>query len=288
MKKLITAISKQALTVLSLTIIAFAAHAQKLPKIQTASVYAPDNIKIDGTPAEWNGKFQADNDPDRVKYTISNDDKNLYIIVRARAIFAGEKLMRGGLTLTIRPMTVKTSNKKAPDDVAITYPLQTNKQDLDKIVNSSKYFQVLKNDTAANKQKIDSLQKALTKMAFTAFNEIKVEGVKEINEPVMSVYNENGIRCAEGFGHRMEFTFEMAIPLKYLAADINSDGKFRYNIKLGETPELDPFGGVVNRAIAPPVMMINGAPAAERAPDSDNEFMYGVVDFWAEYTLAKK
>jgi len=283
MKKLIAFTIKKALPILLLAIITFAAYSQKLPKIQTASLYAPDNIKIDGTPAEWNNKFQADNDPDRIKYTLSNDDKNLYIIVRARALFAGEKLMRGGLTLTIRPMAIKTSSKKAPGDVAITYPLTKDKKVLDNIVFTSNIFQVLKSDTAANKKKIDSLQLALKKMASAAFTEIKVEGVKEIPEPVMSVYNETGVRSAVGFGHRMEFTFELAIPLKYLAANINNEGKLRYNIRLGETPELDPFGGVVDRSA--PMPTVNGR---ELTPDNDNGYMYGVVDFWGEYTLAKK
>ena len=59
------------------------AAAQKLPKVQRASLYAPENIKVDGMLNEWDDKLQAYNYATDVYYTISNDDKNLYITLKA-------------------------------------------------------------------------------------------------------------------------------------------------------------------------------------------------------------
>ena len=57
--------------------------AQKLPKIQDVNQRAPSNMKIDGKPAEWNDQFLAYNTNVEVFYTLSNDDKNLYLALRA-------------------------------------------------------------------------------------------------------------------------------------------------------------------------------------------------------------
>lgn len=51
--------------------------AQKLPGVQTSSLWAPENLKIDGKTTEWNGTFQAYNKAADIFYTISNDDKNI-------------------------------------------------------------------------------------------------------------------------------------------------------------------------------------------------------------------
>src|SRR5260221_3908569 len=84
------------------TTISAIANAQKLPKVQRISVRAPKNIKIDGTSREWeNDTFRAYNASDRIYYTMSNDDHNLYLIVRATGVFEDDKVIRGGVTLTI-------------------------------------------------------------------------------------------------------------------------------------------------------------------------------------------
>lgn len=44
---------------------------QKLPSEQKESIYAPTNVKIDGKPAEWTGKFQAKNSATMLTYVIS-------------------------------------------------------------------------------------------------------------------------------------------------------------------------------------------------------------------------
>lgn len=60
---------------------------------------------------------------------------------------------------------------------------------------------------------------------------IEVEGIKEI-DPVISIYNEEKIKVAAVFDSQLSYTYEMAIPLKYLKLNINYPVKFRYNVKL--------------------------------------------------------
>ncbi len=46
---------------------------QKLPNIQTASLRASANIKVDGKAAEWGNKLEAYNNTTEVFYTLAND-----------------------------------------------------------------------------------------------------------------------------------------------------------------------------------------------------------------------
>lgn len=70
------------------------AFAQKLPKVQTTSVWAPPNIKIDGKTTEWNDRFQAHNTGNHVFYTLSNDNKNLYLALRMEDLDGDNRYLR--------------------------------------------------------------------------------------------------------------------------------------------------------------------------------------------------
>src|ERR1700709_19758 len=76
-----------------------AANAQKLPNVQQGEMRATTNIKIDGKTNEWN--FVAYNKNTEVYYTIANDDADLYLIVKAVKPDIVDKLIFGGLTLTV-------------------------------------------------------------------------------------------------------------------------------------------------------------------------------------------
>ncbi|MBC7401019.1 MAG: hypothetical protein H7289_13850, partial [Mucilaginibacter sp.] len=76
MKNFNTNLFKLLLPALFLSVIA---NAQKLPKVQTASIAAPTNIKIDGKATEWGNKFQAFNRTTEVYYTLSNSATKLYL-----------------------------------------------------------------------------------------------------------------------------------------------------------------------------------------------------------------
>ena len=103
-----TIVRRTKLIMLILTLNAYFANGQKLPKIQEKSIYAPQNIQVNGKSSEWNNTFQAYNKAVEIFYTISNDDKNIYLTVMAKQRDVVDKIIRGGLTFTIN----KETNKK--------------------------------------------------------------------------------------------------------------------------------------------------------------------------------
>lgn len=74
---------------------------QKLPNVQTGSLRAPVAIKIDGQISEWDNKLQAHNSVDDIRYTISNDDENLYLTLVAPYKEPCRKALRAGITFSI-------------------------------------------------------------------------------------------------------------------------------------------------------------------------------------------
>lgn len=87
--------------------------------------------------------------------------------------------------------------------------------------------------------------------------------------------------AAARFDNMMKYTYELAIPLKYLKTAINS-GKLKYNIKLKSAK---PVMNQNPNVLAPPVAVgADGAPVV----NYDMEYLNGQTDFSGEYTLSEK
>src|SRR4051812_6120351 len=76
-------------------------QAQKLPNVQEAALRAPATIKIDGRLNEWKDSLQAYNKATQVYYTVSNDDENLYLAVKADEPRVITKIIDVGITFMI-------------------------------------------------------------------------------------------------------------------------------------------------------------------------------------------
>ena len=96
----------------------FDVSAQKLPNIQQTSIRAPASIKIDGKATEWRDEFQAYNKATEIYYTISNDSEKLYLTVQAIDLDIINKIVCGGITLTING----TGKMKDQGGKVITFP----------------------------------------------------------------------------------------------------------------------------------------------------------------------
>src|ERR1700744_2117622 len=95
------------------------AQAQKLKQVQDGSMRAPANIKIDGKLTEWDDTFKAYNNTTDIYYTVCNDDKNLYLIVKAGTQWIGNKVLAGGINFAIN-----TANKKKEEGAyTVVFPL---------------------------------------------------------------------------------------------------------------------------------------------------------------------
>ena len=263
--------------IIMIAIVPLTSNAQKLPNIQTASLRAPDNIKIDGKTTEWNDKFQAYNTANRFFYTLSNDDDNLYLSLSTNDEYVFSKIMYGGITLTIQLPVEKTDKRStAVKNVAITYPpiVKPLKGPIIDIDKSLRRF-VKNNDTTkiAPKKKLDSLCSVIDDKMNNLFKEIRVEGIDDVQDTLISIYNSEGMKVSAHYNSRLQYVYELAIPLKYLGVAIKSGVKFRYNIKLSGRPESASHLVVEN-------------PMAFYGPDY--LYVYTPSDFWGVYNLAKK
>lgn len=246
---------------LNLSLIAWS---QKIPKVQKDGLLCPNNLKVDGQATEWDNKFQAYDTNNRIFYTIANDDKKLYLIIQSNDINVNDKILTGGVTLTLRV------DKK---DVTITYPTAEDAQKSLRIRSSSRMYIDLRKHPIVNKSKIDSLINIANRAIDTTFKNIRVTGIPEITDPYIPIYNEKNIVLRAKFSEDMKYTYEISLPINIIGlSDINKSN-FRYNIRLDGMPMTSANG------IAPPV---------SAAPSQEYLYMNTPTNFWGEYTLAKK
>jgi hypothetical protein len=291
--KSLQAISKNLLAALLLTGIHLSSQAQKLNNIQENGVLAPAHVKIDGNLREWDDTFQAYNKTTGIYYTMANDDKNLYFIMKSTDQVINNKFIAGGIDITINT----TGKKKEKDAYVIEYPLVDMAGLRKQVISMRSNTQAPRQDGAMTG--MDSAMIAMRRRALSNIKELKLTGfAADVPDSVISVYNEYSIKTGVDYDARGNLTCEIAIPLKYLHLNGND---FAYNIKLngldvvalmhpGMNTAMDNAmsgmggGGGVN------VTNINTAnmpPGAARAM-SDMQNMISPTDFWGKYTIVKK
>ncbi|MXV17028.1 hypothetical protein [Hufsiella ginkgonis] len=288
------------------SMVAVSSFAQKLPDQQEVSLRPPANIKIDGKATEWPA-FQAYNKSTSLFYTITNDDDNLYLAVQSTNSGITNKIMRGGLTFTVNT----TGKKKEKEGISIMFPVPP-KNDMMSMMQGMRTAMggaggpggrpgqtVImggppSGDPAAMMKRADSIMYEMNRQQIDKLKDIKVFGIKDITDSLLSIYNEEGIKARALFDGNRNYTYELAIPLKYLSITTNNPKEFTYNIKLnGMQLNLPPPPPSMAGGGAPTVV-INGAPMGGGGmrmggPGGiDFMSMFSVTDFWGKYTLAKK
>ena len=249
------------------TCIGLSANAQKLPNVQSVGVYAPANVKVDGTAAEWN-QLQAYNKNTSLYYTMANNNDNLYLAIRTTDFVAMDKLIAGGLTLTIMGKN---------GAITFTSPITSGpiRSNISKAVRGSETI-------------TDSLLNKLNKELTSNLKEADLKGIAAIPDLTISVYNEYGIKVASQLGLDKDYTCEIAIPLKYVNAIIADAGSFNYNVMINGVKmnivTSTRNGEVVNSQSAEMASImanikINGSSVME---------LSSPTDFSGTYTLIKK
>lgn len=247
------------------------ASAQKQPKTQKAGVRAPADIKIDGTITEWPYNLQAFNSSSRVYYTVSNDDANLYLTLRSTGLSAALKILEGGLTFT-----VKTKN----NNVSVTYPTGNERKKIQSIVDISYHYDDVSKDTTANRKTIDSIRLAVNGRIDELFTGIKVTGIKEITTPAIPLQNSYGIQAKAQYNNRIQYIYELAIPLKYLGLSIDNPEKFKYSIILNPIWSQE----VIIAGKLPPPILIRDAGTL---PDAEYLYNNSPSNMGGDYILIK-
>ncbi|OCX53677.1 hypothetical protein BEL04_05115 [Mucilaginibacter sp. PPCGB 2223] len=204
------------------------ATAQK-KDVQPANLRAPEGIKIDGKLAEWGYDLQAYNKTTKIYYTMANDDKNLYLVVKVKDKIDITKTLGGGISLTINT----ADKKKDKDAFVITFPMPPPRASGGR--NAMRGMRGGFGGFGANQSQtqaqIDSASRATHKTALGLIREIGILGFKDITDSTISIYNEYGIKAAAGFDDEDAFVSELSIPLKLLALNADDPKEFAYNIK---------------------------------------------------------
>jgi hypothetical protein len=273
------------------------ANAQKLSSVQEVGVLPPANIKIDGKLNEWNDTFQAYNKSTMLYYTLANDDKNLYLAIKCSSQVASSKIIAGGISFI-----VNSAGKKSDKDAGIViFPVANISGGLD-LARSIKPVGATGGPTA-----IDTIEtNILHKEAISAAKEVKLQGIKEITDSVVSVYNDYGIKAALNYDAKWNLVYELAIPIKYL--NIKEGVPFAYSIKLNGiqtnnnqpvAPSLSTGGGAIGNpdrdtrvqtVTFVPTTVGPGSAGGRGAtsPMDDMQSMTYPTDFWGKYILVKK
>jgi hypothetical protein len=260
------------------------AGAQKLPNVQTESVKAPADIKIDGKVDEWNNQFKAYNHSTEVYYTLSNDDQHLYLALQATIPDVVNKIIAGGITLTIQ----KSDKKNDKRGVSITYPIyeKNNRPTLGITHRVSMENGVTHTETSSPPMN-DSTINARNKQLRDKSKYIGVTGLPGL-DTLISIYNENGIRTGQLMDSKGAYTYELSVDLKLLGLSANEVSKFAYHLVLNGVNGGDAVVKIKSAdGSAPTPEMQNMANEMMAKMNAANGGMMTPTDFWGEYTLAK-
>ncbi|RYF25807.1 MAG: hypothetical protein EOO42_03040 [Flavobacteriales bacterium] len=214
-------------TYLLFVIFGFDAVAQKLPDIQSSKITAPTSVRMDGKLQEWNG-FAAENRRADLFYTIANDEKNLYLVIKATNNEAITKIMSGGVSFTVNTK----GRKKEGDGYTITYPTIV-RNSVGRTGGQGQNRQRMgQGRTEQTQVQRDSLALVQRKAQLAGIKEIKISGFKNIPDSLVSIYNEHGIKAVGKMDEQGAYVYEMAIPFALMDVNINDVKEFAYQIKL--------------------------------------------------------
>jgi hypothetical protein len=186
----------------------------------------------------------------------------------------------GGLTFTVNT----SGNKKDKNGVSIMFPFLSEKTKKNAIGRAMSGLKSWKRETnpEIRKRQMDSVSYAMNRKEIDKLKEIRVTGIKEIQDTVISIYNEQDILARALFEDQNTYTYELAFPLKYLNLSAKNAKTFIYNITLNGI-----LSGLGDRG--PGIMMTGseGGKGIIGPGGMDVRALALPTDFWGKYTLAK-
>jgi hypothetical protein len=256
-------------TLLAVTCAVSLAQDKKLKDVQEVSLWAPAGVKADGKLVEWNDSFQAYNKATKLYYTISNDEKNIYLAIKSTDAMNNNKIVAGAITIAINT----EGKKKTENTYKITYPVIapiTMQRGAGGPIGGGPAggggaimmvggpgggggaggaggMRAMMGGGAPG-EPLDSATIAIRKKALLTYKEIKVSGFKDIPDSLISLYNEHGVKTMANYDDQGNFLYEVAIPLKLMGLEPGSTNELAYNVKLNglQIPSLgniDMMGG---------------------------------------------
>lgn len=312
MKTLITAT-----VLLAMCSTAVFAQEAKLKDVQAGSVWAPAGTKTDAKLSEWNDSFQAFNKSTKLYYTVANDAKFVYLVIKSTDATATNKVMMGGITVTVNT----DGKKKTENAYSLTYPVVARPAFGQRGAGGGMMGGGPGGPGGAGGMrsmmasmeggKPDSTVIAMRRQSLVAAKEIKVSGFKDIPDSLISLYNEYSVKVAANYDNDGNFLYEMAIPIKLMGLTPESTQELAYNVKLNGLTlpafngNIDVAGGPGPGAGGPPGgfggpgggggggIRMNGGFAgggggSPRTGGVNFQEMISPTDFWGKYILARK
>lgn len=280
-------------------------QAQKLSDVQEGSVWA-SAVKVDGKHNEWENNFKATNKSTNLTYTLANDAKNLYLAVQSKDVTNNNKILLGGITLTVNP----SGKKSEKEGFKVIYPV-INRQRRPgagpgagggatvgvRMQGGPGGFGRFQDMSPTQR---DSLQRAIARTQLASAKEIKVFGFKDIPDSLISIYNEYSIKTIASISDAGVFMYEVSIPLALLEMSADKPKEFSYNIKLnglqinfgnfsgGSRPPGAPAGGGTGEVVTV-VRGEGGGGGGSGGMGSFNfQDLITPTDFWGKYVLTKE
>lgn len=264
-------------------------QSQKLKNIQETNMLAPSGIRIDGKNTEWGENFQAENKTTDLFYTISNDDKNLYLIIKSKDVANNTKILAGGITFSINA----DGKKREDESMSLTYPL-VNRTAPGGGGERRRMGAIMSGGGGGRGQRSveqrDSMMAAMQKTQLAQVKEIKIKGFKNTSDTLISIYNEYGIKAVANIDQDKSLFYELAIPFEALGLSKDTPKEFAYNIKLNglHLPGFDGGGGGGRGGFGGGGGGRGGFGGGGRGPGGvDFQALTSPTDFWGKYTIRK-
>ncbi len=293
-----------------LIFLVIALKAQKIPDIQTTPLKAPTNIRVDGKGTEWGDSFAADNKRTSLLYSLANDDKNLYLVIKGVGSANINKIMMGGITFNVN----LDGKKKEKESSTITYPLVKRAprgQGGGRQGGAAGGFGGARagigggaGGAGQNRPQLttaqrDSISLVNHKTQLATVKEIKVAGFKSITDTLISIYNEYGVKAAASFDDKGSLIFELAIPLSLLELSTDKPKEFAYQLKVnglvmggfggaGGGGGNNGGGGGGGQARAGNFGGGGGNFGGQGGGGNNMQDIMSPTDFWGKYTIIKK
>lgn len=246
--------------------------AQKLPETQDESVWALSPIKADGK-LDQTTTFKAYNKNTRLSYTLSNDDKNLYLVIQSADV---NKILMGGITFTLNT----SGKKKEKDALSFTFPVVSRPARGQGQRGQGGFGQRMgsQRETADSAAILERRKQQLAQA-----KEIKVLGAEGLSDSLISIYNEYGIKAAANVDIHGNYIYELVVPFTLLKLNADKPKEMAYSIKINGRQMNFRFEGGGNREGG---FGGSGNGGGGNRPNFDPS-MFEPTFFWERYTPAK-
>lgn len=134
----------------------------------------------------------------------------------------------------------------------------------------------------------DSIARLMNEDFGNKAKELKLKGIGQISDSLLSVYNDNDIKCVMHFDADRKLVYELALPLKYLVLSVKDAPALHYNIMLNGLDKSNVVMYPPNNSRS--ILMVTSVPNglySGGAQRHDSMAFTFPTDFWGKYTLAK-